>query len=146
MSQSFWRHAERHPDALALVTPDGREHTAGELLAECNRVVHGLRALGLSRGDCIATVLPNGLEMIALELAALQAGLYITPINHHLTGSEIAYIVGDAEAKAFFGHERFAAACTAATRRARLATRSRAVSKLDSTNRPKSRRSASSWP
>ncbi len=114
--QSFWRHAERNPDALALVTPEGRELTAGELLAECNRVVHGLRALGLQKGDCIATVLPNGLEMIALELAALQAGFYITPINHHLTGSEIAYIVSDSESKVLVGHERFAAACEAAVK------------------------------
>ncbi len=116
MSQSFWRHAERNPEALALVTPEGRELTARELLAECNRIVHGLRAIGLEKGDCIATVLPNGLEMLALELAALQAGFYITPINHHLTAPEIAYILSDSDAKAVFGHERFAAACEGAVR------------------------------
>ena len=114
MSQSFWRHAERSPGALALVTPEGRSVTAGELLAETNRIVHGLRALGLEKGDCFATVLPNGLEMLALELAALQAGFYVTPINHHLTGPEIAYIASDCEAKAIFTHERFAPAAKAA--------------------------------
>ncbi|MCC6641036.1 MAG: acyl-CoA synthetase [Deltaproteobacteria bacterium] len=114
MSQSFWRHAERNPGALALVTPDGRTVTAGELLTESNRIVHGLRALGLSKGDCFATVLPNGLEMLALELAALQAGFYVTPVNHHLTGPEIAYIASDCEAKALVTHERFAPAVTAA--------------------------------
>lgn len=114
MSQSFWRHAERSPQALALVTPEGRDVAAGELLAETNRIVHGLRTLGLSKGDCFATVLPNGLEMLALELAALQGGFYITPINHHLTAPEIAYIAGDCEAKALFVHERFAGSCKAA--------------------------------
>ena len=114
MSQSFWRHAERSPEALALVTPEGREMKAGELLAETNRIVHGLRALGLARGDCFATVLPNGMEVIALELAALQGGFYITPINHHLTAPEIAYIAGDCEAKALFVHERFGQACKTA--------------------------------
>lgn len=43
-----------------------------------------------------------------LYLAALQAGWYYTPINWHLTGPEIGYIVADSEAKAFFVHERYA--------------------------------------
>ncbi len=68
----------------------------------------GLRALGLKKGDSLATVLPNGAPMIELYLAAAQAGFYLTPINHHLTAPEIAYIVGDSEAKAFIAHERFA--------------------------------------
>ena len=33
--------------------------------------------------------------MIELYLAATQAGFFLTPINHHLTAPEIAYIVGD---------------------------------------------------
>ena len=91
----FWNFAQRDPEQLGLVAPDGREWTRGELLARCNRLVHGLRALGLEKGDCIATVLPNGAEMIELYLAATQAGWYLTPINWHLTAPEIAYIVQD---------------------------------------------------
>jgi len=106
----FWNFARRDPDAQALVDPDGREHTRGELLAACNQVVHGLRALGLEKGDSVAAVLPNGAAMLELYLAVAQAGWYLTPINHHLTGPEIAYIVGDSEARAFVAHERFAEA------------------------------------
>ena len=112
----FWNFAHRDPNQLALVDPDGREWTRGELLAGCNQVVHGLRALGLKKGDSLATVLPNGAEMIELYLAATQAGFFLTPINHHLTAPEIAYIVGDSEAKAFIAHERFGAACAAAAK------------------------------
>jgi long-chain acyl-CoA synthetase len=110
----FWNFALKEPDALGLVAPDGREWTRGELLGECNRIVHGLRALGLQKGDCVAAVLPNSAEMIQLHLAVAQAGWYLTPINHHLTAPEIAYIVGDCEARAFFGAERFGEACTGA--------------------------------
>ena len=60
----FWNFARRDPARLALVDPDGREWTRGELLASSNQVVHGLRALGLKKGDCVATVLPNGAPMI----------------------------------------------------------------------------------
>jgi long-chain acyl-CoA synthetase len=110
----FWNLAQRDPGALALVDPAGREWTRGELLSAANRIVHGLRALGLGRGDCVAAVLPNSAEMIQLTLAVTQAGMFLSPINHHLTAPEIAYIVGDSEARVFFGAERFAAACRGA--------------------------------
>jgi long-chain acyl-CoA synthetase len=121
----FWNFARRDPSQLALADPEGREWTRGELLARCNQLVHGLRALGLKKGDCVATVLPNGAPMIELYLAATQAGWFLTPINHHLTGPEIAYIVNDCEAKALVVHERFAAACTAAARELALPAQSR---------------------
>src|SRR5687767_128895 len=110
----FWALAQDDPSYTALVEPDGREVTSGELFAESNRVVHGLRALGLQPGDAIAMVLPNGAEVFEMYLAALQAGWYLVPINHHLVGPEIAYIVSDCEAKAFVAHERFADVCIAA--------------------------------
>ena len=115
MSQlGFWNFAQNDPDALALIAPDGREWSRGELLAASNRIVHGLRALGLEKGDCIAAVLPNGAPLIQLYLAVVQSGWYLTPINHHLTAPEIAYIVENCEAKAFFADERFADACSTA--------------------------------
>src|SRR4051812_31033607 len=104
----FWRMAKADPERMALITPDGRENTAGELLAAANQVSHGLRALGLERGDTVAAVMPNGIEFLQLYLGATQIGLYITPINHHLVGPEIAYIVNDSDAKVLVGHERFA--------------------------------------
>jgi long-chain acyl-CoA synthetase len=110
----FWRLATTDPDHLALVDPDEREVSAGALLAESNRLVHGLRRLGLERGDVVATVLPNGAPTIALYLAATQAGWYLVPINHHLTGPEIAYIVQDSGAKALVVGERFGAAARVA--------------------------------
>ncbi|MCZ6785304.1 MAG: AMP-binding protein, partial [Proteobacteria bacterium] len=55
-------------------------------------------------------------EFLALNLAVSQIGMYMTPINHHLTGPEIAYIVSDSGAKVLIGAERFAEACLAASR------------------------------
>jgi long-chain acyl-CoA synthetase len=114
MAGGFWVHATEDPTYLAVVDPDGTEHRAGELLARSNQLVHGLRSLGLQPGDAIAEVLPNGVAPVELFLAATQAGFYLTPINFHLTGPEIAYIVKDCEAKAVFVHPRYAEAGTAA--------------------------------
>ena len=104
----FWALAQEDPDYLALVTPEGDEVTAGELLGHANQVVHALRAQGFETGDVVATLLPNGAEMIEVYLAALQAGWYLVPINHHLVAPEVAYILKDSGAKAFVAHERFA--------------------------------------
>ncbi|MFM8802653.1 MAG: AMP-binding protein, partial [Planctomycetia bacterium] len=73
----FWPIAQADPDHLALVAPDERLVTAGELLASCNQVVHGLRVLGLEPGDAVAMLLPNGVEVFELYLAVLQAGFYL---------------------------------------------------------------------
>src|SRR5580693_5234119 len=98
----FWKIANDDPGHVALIEPDGRKHTAGELLASANRVVHGLRALGFKPGDTFAVMLTNEAPMIELYLAATQAGWYITPINSHLAAPEVAYILQDCDAKAFF--------------------------------------------
>jgi long-chain acyl-CoA synthetase len=112
----FWALAQADPEHLALVAPDGREYSAGELLGRANQVVHGLRRAGVQKGDAVAVVLPNGIEMLELYLATLQAGFYLVPINHHLVGPEIAYILTDSESKVFVGHERFASECVEAAK------------------------------
>jgi len=116
----FWRRARQSPGWIEAIEPDGTEHTAGDLLGRVNQITHGLRARGLRPGDGIAAVLPNGVAPVELYLAALQAGWYLTPINWHFTAPEIAYIVRDCEAKAFFVHERFGQAGVAAADLAQL--------------------------
>jgi long-chain acyl-CoA synthetase len=107
MASGFWNFAKEDPGALALVTPDETRVTRGELAAAANRLSRGLRALGLRTGDSLAVVLENGRPFIELYLACWQAGLYLVPINNHLAGPEIAYIVGNSEAKAFVTSPRF---------------------------------------
>ena len=68
----------------------------------------------------VATLLPNGVEVFELYLAALQAGWYLVPINHHLIAPEVAYILKDSDAKAFVTHERFAEVAADAAGRAGL--------------------------
>jgi long-chain acyl-CoA synthetase len=116
----FWAMAEEEPEHVALVAPDGTELRAGEVLARANRVVAAFRALGLKDGDTIAFVLPNCTEVFEIYLAALQAGWYIVPINHHLVAPEIAYILGDCDAAVFVAHERFAEECTQAADEAKI--------------------------
>ncbi|ROQ63597.1 long-chain acyl-CoA synthetase [Streptomyces sp. 840.1] len=116
----FWAQATADPDRTILIAPDGEEWTAGRLHADANRMVHGLRAAGLEEGDSFAVVLPNGVEFLTAYLAASQAGFYLVPVNHHLMGPEIAWIVSDSGAKVLIAHERFTDAATAAADEAKL--------------------------
>lgn len=104
----FWRLAQSDPDWIAAVDPDGTEHPAGSLAGRVNQLVHGLREAGLTAGDTIAALLPNDTSALEVYLAALQAGWYFVPLNWHFAEPELTHIVTDAEAKAFFAHERFA--------------------------------------
>lgn len=121
----LWRIAESRPDLAAVVTPDEREVTYAELAAETNAYSHGLRSLGLETGDSVAVLLPNGVDLLALYFAALQSGLYIVPINWHLVGPEVAYILADSEASVFVAHERFAEAAVTAAEDAGVRERQR---------------------
>ncbi|MFE1825873.1 acyl-CoA synthetase [Streptomyces yangpuensis] len=116
----FWAQAAADPGRTVLTAPGGEEWSAGRLHADVNRLVHGLRAAGLERGDVFAVVLPNGVEFLTAYLAASQAGFYLVPVNHHLVGPEIAWIVSDSGAKVLIAHERFAEAATAAADEAAL--------------------------
>jgi long-chain acyl-CoA synthetase len=117
---SFWSRAEEDPAWIAVIEADGTQIPAGELLSRANQITAGLRAAGLRPGDGIAALLPNGSAALEVYLAALQAGWYLTPINWHFTAPEVAYIIADCEAKAFFADERFASLGAAAADQAGL--------------------------
>lgn len=102
-------HASADPDHPALLTPHG-DRTFGELNANVNRLVRYLRGQGLQAGDALALVCSNRPEFAEVYYACLRAGLRITPVNWHLTGEEMAYIVDDCEAKAVVADVLFAAA------------------------------------
>src|SRR5215510_12686548 len=106
----FWSFAHNCPSVVAAIEPDGKQVTAGELVATSDRLVHGLRALGLTRGDCVAVAAPNSSEVLALFMAATQAGMYLVPVDWHLTAPEIAYVLQDSNAKVFVASERIARA------------------------------------
>ncbi len=106
-NRRFWTRAQEQPHRIALVDPTGARISAGELFGAGNQAVRAARARGVRAGDTVAALLPNCRELIELYLAAMQAGWYLTPINHHLTAPEVAHIVADSGARLLVTHERF---------------------------------------
>lgn len=107
-------HAADAPQRPAVVSPHG-ERTFAELNANANRLVRALRQRGLRAGDAMALVCANRPEFAEVVLAATRMGVRLTPVNWHLTGEEIAYILDNSEARALVADARFAAAVADAT-------------------------------
>jgi long-chain acyl-CoA synthetase len=107
-AMGLWGIASELPEHPAVIDPDGGRVTYRELAARADRFGRGLQKLGLRPGDTIVMALPNSADMLALYFAVLQTGLYVVPVNWHLVGPEVAYIIADSGAKVFVAHERFA--------------------------------------
>ena len=121
MAESFYAWGREDPTRLALVDALGNQKTFGEMLARVNQISNALQSLGLHRGSAVAMLLANRSEWLEFTLAGLQSGLYVTPINFHLTAAEVAYILENSEAEAFLSDERFAETATAARDQAGIA-------------------------
>jgi long-chain acyl-CoA synthetase len=112
----FDHYARLEPDAPALVDPQDRFWSRGELYSQVNRLSRALRAAGLERGDVIALLSPNCAEFLIAALAATRTGLYFLPINWHLAEPEIAHVLDDSRAAALLFHQRCSRGALAALR------------------------------
>src|SRR5215471_2371227 len=99
LGRTFIAAVERSPDALAIV--DGQRHLSyAQWYAEISRIVRGLSALGLKRGDRLAVILQNRLEMASLHWACQFAGIVVTPLNWRIKPEELDYCLVDSGAVA----------------------------------------------
>ena len=99
LGRAFLAAAARTPAACAIVDGD-RRLTYAAWLERIHTAVAGLDALGLRRGDHLVTALRNRLEAATLHWAQF-AGVVITPVNWRATRDELAYVLDDAQARAF---------------------------------------------
>jgi fatty-acyl-CoA synthase len=94
-------YAKTQPDKVAVHRPStGESLTYKELDDHSNQLVQHLFAEGLSHGDRVALFSDNRVEFVEVVQACMRSGLYVTPINRHLSAEEAAYIVDNCDAKA----------------------------------------------
>jgi long-chain acyl-CoA synthetase len=124
----FWRRAPHERDRIAFIEPGIGSMTAGEAYDEVNRISHGLRTLGLGTGSHIAVLMTNSTDLWLLYMAAMQTGMYFTPINFHFTASEVEYILRDADSDLLVVSAEHAAVGAEAADRAGITSERRFVS------------------
>ena len=97
LSTLLAHHARYRPQATAVVFEDRRlDYRA--FSARVDRVAHALLGLGVKKGERVATLLPNCLELLELYWACARSGAVIVPLSPLLTGSGLASLIQDAGA------------------------------------------------
>jgi long-chain acyl-CoA synthetase len=108
-------HAAAHPDKPAIVMDQSGESVSYAQLEDRSvRLANALRDRGLRRGDVVALLAENHVRYFEVYWAAHRSGLYITPVNRHLSPDEVIYQVIDSGAGAFIATRQLAATATAA--------------------------------
>ena len=93
--------ARKHPDRDAVVFGDTRL-TYAQVEGAANQVANLLVSRGIEPGDKVALSCPNLPFFPIVYYGILKAGGVVVPLNVLLKGREIAYHLGDSEAKAYF--------------------------------------------
>ncbi|MDF2681805.1 MAG: O-succinylbenzoate-CoA ligase [Brevibacillus sp.] len=97
---------EKDGEKLAVVYKN-RRLTYHEFNSRINRLAHAFVELGVSRGDRVVGILPNGNEILEAMFACAKLGAVFVPINFRLSPEEVAYILIDADARLFLHHESY---------------------------------------
>ena len=94
----------KYPDREAIVLGDTRL-TYGQVNGAANMVANLLASRGIGRGDKVALTCANLPYFSIVYFGILKAGATVVPLNVLLKGREVAYHLGDSDAKAYFCFE-----------------------------------------
>ena len=103
------RSAAARPDRVAIKVDDG-ELSYAALDDASARAAGLLRAKGIEPGDRVGIMLPNVPYFAVCYYGALRAGAVIVPMNPLLKHREVAFYLGDSDAKVIFAWHQFAEA------------------------------------
>jgi long-chain acyl-CoA synthetase len=95
------------PDRVAIKRGD-RELSYAQLDAAAARVAGLLRAKGVRPGDRVGVMLPNVEYFPVAYYGALRAGAAVVPMNVLLKEREVAFYLGDSDAKVLLAWHQFA--------------------------------------
>ncbi|MBS1889211.1 MAG: AMP-binding protein [Actinobacteria bacterium] len=87
------RAAAGDPERPWLTFTNGATHTLADLDARVDRVVAGLQAAGVAKGDRIAIMASNRIEFVATWFAAHRAGAIAVPVNVAMRGDVLAHVL-----------------------------------------------------
>ena len=88
--------AGKFPERTAIISEESRwsYKTFDE---RTNRLAGAFLNAGLEKGDRIAILFYNSSYFVEAYFAAVKIGLVVTPVNYRFTGSEITYVLNDAQ-------------------------------------------------
>lgn len=98
LSRVVAHHARYRAERLAVAI-EGERLTWRQFAARVARCAKALRALGVRKGDKVATALANCRELLEIYWAAPAIGAVLVPLSPLLMASGLASLVRDSDAK-----------------------------------------------
>ena len=89
-------HARYRPNQTAVVFENCRL-SFREFNARVNRLANALLNLGVNKGDKLATILPNCLNLLETYWAAAKIGLVVVPLSPLLRGKALVTLIQDSD-------------------------------------------------
>lgn len=96
------RHAQYQPDKTAVVC-GAQRFTFRQHYERVNRFANALRSLGMRKGDKLAIILPNCIELLEAYRACALLGLVSVPLSPLLRGPGLVTLLRDSDTKAVLG-------------------------------------------
>lgn len=101
------RHARYRPDHTAIVFKEHRL-SFSEFNLRVNRLANALLDLGLSKGDKLATILPNCLELLETYWAVAKIGAVVVPLSTLTRGKGLVNLLQDSDVTTVITNPDFA--------------------------------------
>lgn len=92
------RHAKYRANKVAIIFKN-QKITFKELNERVNRLCHALKAAGVGKGDKIATLLPNSVELLEVYWACTKLGAVAAPLSPLLRGRGLSSLIQNADTK-----------------------------------------------
>ncbi len=94
-------YAEKNPEEIAI--QDANQSLTWDQVDDVlNRCGSGLQSLDLGPDERVAVFAENSVETALANLGGLIGGASVVPVNFHLTGDEVKYILQDSGARVLF--------------------------------------------
>lgn len=106
LGQALRDTARARPAHPALVGMGERLDFAA-LDRRCDEIAHGLRSLGVGRGDQVALWMTNSPDWVAVWVACARIGAVVVPVNTRFKPDEVAYILRQSDARVLIAMDRY---------------------------------------
>jgi fatty-acyl-CoA synthase len=107
LTQWLWALAETHGPADALVEPGGVPVSFADVERRVARLAGGLEALGVGRGDRLASFVPNGVLPVELLLAGARLGAVFIGVNTRYRSEDLRHLLERARPRVLIAAENF---------------------------------------
>jgi amino acid adenylation domain-containing protein len=107
-AESIAAHATSTPDSPAIVEDAGRTLTYRLLDAHAHRLATRLRALGATREQVVALVLPRSADLVVSALATWKAGAAYAPFDPSTPATRLAEMLEDLQPAVVVAHSALA--------------------------------------